>query len=38
MVVMAFYEGIVDVSSGLGARRQVMDSWDAKTREMLASL
>ena len=38
MVVMAFYEGIVHVSSVLGARRQVMDSWDAKTREMLASL
>lgn len=31
---MAFYEGIVDVSSGVDARRQVMDSWDAKTREM----
>lgn len=34
MVVMAFYEDVVDVSSGMDARRQVMDSWDAKTREM----
>lgn len=38
MVVMAFYEDVVDVSSGSDARRQVMDSWDAKTRELLASL
>lgn len=35
---MAFYEGIVDVSLGFDARRQVMDSWDAKTRELFASL
>lgn len=31
---MAFYEDVIDVSSWLDARQQVMDSWDAKTREM----
>nr|DAU56867.1 MAG TPA: hypothetical protein [Caudoviricetes sp.] len=31
---MAFYEDVVDVSSGLDARRQVMDSWDVDTMEL----
>lgn len=31
---MAFYEDVVDVSSGLDARRQVMDSWGVDTMEL----
>lgn len=36
--VVAFHENFVDDLSGLDARRHVMDSWDAKTRELLALL